>query len=82
MIPLFFAGMVFAITFSKAQFIENALGSNLIGSVMGGIFEYGSLMFGIRSLYLLAVAFYLLSIMALRVRVKGKGINIIPETPA
>jgi len=65
-IPLFFAGMVFAITFSQTSSIENALGSNLIGSVLGGIFEYGSLIFGIRSLYLLALAFYILSLLALR----------------
>jgi len=64
-IPLFFAGMVFAITFSQSSSIENALGSNLIGSVLGGIFEYSSLVYGIRSLYLFAIAFYLLSLLAL-----------------
>lgn len=60
-IPIFFAGMVFAITFNKVKSIENALGSNLIGAVFGGIFEYASLALGLRSLYLLAIAFYLLS---------------------
>lgn len=81
-IPLFFAGMVFAITFSKAHFIESALGSNLIGSVMGGIFEYSSLMYGIRSLYLLALAFYLLSLLAIRYQSKGKGNKLIPTIPS
>jgi SAM-dependent methyltransferase len=65
-IPLFFAGVIFAITFSQTKSIENALGSNLIGSVLGGIFEYASLVFGIRSLYMFALGFYLLSALALR----------------
>lgn len=60
-IPIFFAGMVFAITFSQANSIEIALGSNLIGAVVGGIFEYASLVLGLNSLYILAVVFYLLS---------------------
>ncbi len=65
-IPLFFAGMIFAITFSQTDSIESALGSNLIGAVLGGIFEYASLALGIRSLYLFALGFYLLSAVALR----------------
>lgn len=60
-IPLFFAGIIFAITFKQTKMVEVALGSNLIGAVLGGIFEYSSLMFGIRSLYLLALAFYIFS---------------------
>jgi hypothetical protein len=63
-IPIFFAGMVFAITFSQTNSIEIALGSNLIGAVLGGIFEYTSLVLGLNSLYILAVAFYLLSAFA------------------
>jgi hypothetical protein len=59
--PLFFAGMIFAITFSRTDSIEIALGSNLIGSVLGGISEYASLALGIRSLYVLALVFYALS---------------------
>jgi hypothetical protein len=60
-IPIFFAGMVFAISFSQTASIEIALGSNLIGAVVGGIFEYASLALGLRSLYILAIIFYLLS---------------------
>ena len=63
--PLFFAGMIFAITFGQTESIETALGSNLIGSVLGGIVEYASLALGIRSLYLLALAFYVLSALPL-----------------
>ncbi len=59
--PLFFAGIIFAITFSQTQSIESALGSNLIGSVVGGVSEYLSLVTGIRDLYLLALIFYILA---------------------
>lgn len=65
-IPLFFAGLIFAITFSQTDSIANALGSNLVGSVLGGAFEYSSLVFGIRSLYLIALVFYALAALALR----------------
>jgi len=78
-IPLFFSGMIFAITFSQTQSIENALGSNLIGSVLGGIFEYGSLVFGIRSLYLLALVFYLLSLLGILFRTTWKVFRLIPK---
>ncbi len=63
--PLFFAGMIFAIAFKQTKSVESALGSNLIGSVLGGILEYISLITGIRSLYLLALGLYALSAVAL-----------------
>jgi hypothetical protein len=63
--PLFFAGVIFAITFSQTDSIEVALGSNMIGSVLGGVLEYASLALGIRSLYLFALVLYVLSALAL-----------------
>jgi predicted membrane-bound spermidine synthase len=60
-LPLFFAGLIFALTFSRARAVEAALGSNLIGSVLGGLLEYASLVLGIRSLYALALGMYGLS---------------------
>ena len=77
-IPLFFAGMIFAITFSQTGSIEIALGSNLLGGVLGGIVEYASLALGIRSLYLLALVFYVLSAMALR-RVRVRRPSTVPD---
>lgn len=59
--PLFFAAIIFAITFNHTDSADIAIGSNLLGAVLGGVLEYSSLMFGIRSLYLLALAFYALS---------------------
>lgn len=62
--PLFFAGIIFAITFSQTDSVEIALGSNLLGAVLGGVAEYSSLVLGIRFLYLLALVFYVLSLVA------------------
>jgi len=72
-LPLFFAGLIFAITFSQTTSVEIALGSNLIGAVLGGIFEYTSLVYGIRVLYLFALMFYMLSALGLRWRPSGRG---------
>lgn len=71
-VPLFFAGVIFAITFRQTDSIEIALGSNLIGSVLGGVIEYTSLALGIRSLYLIALGFYALSFWILQ-RTGGSG---------
>jgi hypothetical protein len=63
-LPLFFAGVIFAISFRQTDSVEIALGSNLLGAILGGVFEYASLALGIRSLYLFAMVFYILSAVA------------------
>ena len=62
--PLFFAAIVFATSFRNVNTVGIALGSNMIGVVLGGLLEYSSLQFGLRWLYLLAIAIYLLSMAA------------------
>lgn len=49
--------IVLAITFSQAESIESALGSNLVGAMLGSMIEYSSLALGIRSLYIFALLF-------------------------
>lgn len=58
LIPLFFAGIVFAVAFAKTDRVDAAFGWNLMGGVLGGFLEYSSLVFGFRFLTLLAVATY------------------------
>ena len=60
-LPLFFAAMIFATSFKKCKNIDLAFGSNLLGAFVGGFSEYASLLFGIKSLSLLAIVFYFLS---------------------
>ena len=60
-LPIFFAAMIFAIAFKSTKHIGAALGSNLLGAVIGGFLEYGSMAFGLKALYLAALACYLLA---------------------
>lgn len=66
LLPIFFASIVFAVSFSKTDHVPSAFGSNLLGAVAGGFLEYASLAIGLRSLALLALAFYLISLAALK----------------
>jgi SAM-dependent methyltransferase len=59
--PLFFSGIIFARWFQRTDNPSAALGSNLMGAVVGGLAEYSSLALGLRDLYLLALLFYGLS---------------------
>jgi len=65
-LPLLFAGIVFARSFSTKANTAVAFGSNLIGAVIGGAAEATSLAWGIRSLTILALVFYVASWLVLR----------------
>ena len=56
--PLFFAGLIFTESLRRAGETSRPLASNLTGSVAGGVLEYGAILWGIKSLYLLAGAIY------------------------
>jgi hypothetical protein len=58
---MFFAGVIFARYFSDSADPDMAFGSNIAGSLVGGLSEYFSMLLGFRYLLLLAIAFYLLS---------------------
>lgn len=60
--PMFFAGVIFARTFRLSPDPDQALGSNIAGSVLGGLSEAASMLLGFRYLPLLAAVFYLLSV--------------------
>jgi spermidine synthase len=57
--PVFFAGIIFVSSFARAGFRGSALGSNLFGSLIGGLLESASLWFGLKSLAILAAILYL-----------------------
>jgi hypothetical protein len=65
-VPVFFAGIIFVSSFARAGFRGSALGSNLFGSLAGGLLESLSLWFGLKSLIILAAALYLGSAIFLR----------------
>jgi Spermine/spermidine synthase domain len=63
--PVFFAGLVFVSSFAKSQFQGSALGSNLFGSLVGGLLESLSLWFGLKPLTILVALLYFGSALAL-----------------
>jgi hypothetical protein len=67
-LPLFFSGLVFGESLRRAGETSRPLASNLGGAMVGGLLEYGSLVWGIKSLYLMALALYLAAWLALRFR--------------
>ena len=59
--PVFFAGIIFISSFERAGFRGSALGSNLLGALLGGLLESLSMWFGLKSLTILAALLYLAS---------------------
>jgi SAM-dependent methyltransferase len=59
--PVFFAGLIFVTSFREAGFRAEAFGSNLVGSLVGGLLESLSYMIGIKALVLVAALLYLAS---------------------
>lgn len=67
-LPMFFAGLIFSESLRRTGNAAQALASNLSGSFVGGILEYGSLMWGIKSLYVIAAVVYLGALITSRIR--------------
>ncbi|OGW96241.1 MAG: hypothetical protein A2Z81_05480 [Omnitrophica WOR_2 bacterium GWA2_45_18] len=61
-LPIFFAGMIFMISFQKTPDRDAAFGSNLMGAVAGGLLEHISFLTGIRSLILVTLVLYAVSL--------------------
>jgi hypothetical protein len=60
-LPVFFAGIVFIRSFARDGFRSEALGSNLMGALIGGLLESLSMWTGMRSLLVIATLLYLAS---------------------
>ncbi len=69
-LPLFFAGLIFGESLRRTGETAWPLASNLSGSVAGGVLEYGSLLWGVKSLYLIAAVVYVGALLASRSRRK------------
>jgi hypothetical protein len=57
-LPVFFSAMIFARSFKKTADPVHALGSNVLGSVVGGAIEYVSMITGMRFLILIMAILY------------------------
>jgi ABC-type Fe3+ transport system permease subunit len=60
-LPLFFAGLIFAGSFREAPDASRALGSNVLGSILGGFLELASFTVGLSGLLFIALALYAVS---------------------
>jgi hypothetical protein len=58
-LPLFFAGMIFSESLRRYGETSRPLASNFSGSAVGGVLEYGSIWWGIKGLYLVAIVIYI-----------------------
>lgn len=59
--PMFFAGVIFAVSFRSSKEPDRDFGANIAGAVVGGFAEYLSMLLGFQYLMLVAILFYALS---------------------
>ena len=80
--PIFFAGVVFAVSFSRATEPDRAFGANIAGAMFGGLAEYSSMLLGFQYLLFVAVALYVVSIIGHQKAVIGMPASHIGQEPA
>ena len=78
-VPVYFAGIIFVRSFAEISFDSEALGSNLLGAVVGGVLESISFWTGLRALLLVSVLLYAFSALTLKSRDKGSAISVSSE---
>ncbi len=64
--PIFFAGVIFAVSFTRAVEPDRAFGANIAGAMFGGLAEYSSMLLGFQYLLLVAVLLYVISMLGHR----------------
>lgn len=65
-VPVFFAGLLFAVEFRVTPSPSAALGANILGAVVGGLMENLSLLVGMRALLLVTMGLYCVAGIGLR----------------
>ena len=65
-VPILFAGVIFAVSFSRVTEPDKAFGANIAGAMFGGLAEYSSMLLGFQYLLFVAVALYLVSLVGWR----------------
>ena len=74
-LPVFFSGLIFVTAWAATARKDLALGSNLLGSLLGGIASMLSMVVGFRLLMFLTLAVYLGAILVLR---RGTARTVLP----
>jgi len=70
-LPVGFAGVIVSIRLARSRDPTAALGSNLLGAVLGGCLEYLSMVVGLRGLLFLAAALYAVGLALVRRGAEG-----------
>ncbi|MBM2811040.1 MAG: speE 2 [Chloroflexi bacterium] len=74
--PILFAGVIFAIAFSRSDEPDWAFGANIAGAMVGGLSENVSMVLGFQYLMLLAATFYVLTVLAPRGSALGARLGL------
>jgi hypothetical protein len=77
-LPIFFAGLIFSVTFRDAVDPATLLAANLIGATLGGFCEYLGMAVGVHALLLIVMGAYLGSLLC-RVIGMGAGGGLAPN---
>jgi len=73
--PVYFANLIFSLTFREQEVAEHLFGWNLIGATMGGILEYTSMAMGYGFLaVLVAISYTAVIVLLIRLR----GVDLTP----
>lgn len=64
-LPVAFSGVIVSMLLARSAYPTASLGSNLLGSVIGGCLEYLSMLVGLRALALLALILYSMALFVL-----------------
>ncbi len=75
-LPIGFAGVLFSALLARSPDPVASLGSNLVGAVLGGVLEYGSMIVGLRAMAAVAGAIYLLAIAISWKRLRQPGMAV------
>jgi SAM-dependent methyltransferase len=70
-VPVFFSGLIFVSAWARAERKDLALGSNLLGSLLGGVASMLSMAVGFRLLTFLTLVVYLGALLAMRLQGVG-----------
>ncbi len=80
-LPVFFAGVILSNLLRRASHVSSALGSNILGSVVGGCLEYLSMHAGLRKMTLLALALYLAAYLVIARRKQELPVAVDDSAP-
>lgn len=78
--PIGFAGVIFAVSFSRTAQPDLAFAANIAGAMLGGLAEYTSMLVGFQYLVLVALGLYALSVIRWRTS-QPDSLSVASNTP-